>query len=76
MARLQAIAAEHPERLSPNVLLRPVIESAILPTVAYVAGPGELRYLELTPPIYQRLRVPRQMPVARWSGRIFAGFQP
>jgi len=70
MERLQTIAAAEPERLSPNVLLRPVIESAILPTVAYVAGPGELRYLELTPPIYQRLRVPQQTPVARWSGMV------
>jgi bacillithiol biosynthesis cysteine-adding enzyme BshC len=65
---LQRIAAEEPERLSPNVLLRPVIESALLPTVAYVAGPGELNYLALTPPIYQRMRIPRQPAVPRWSG--------
>ena len=68
LAALQRIAAAEPERLSANVLLRPVVESALLPTVAYVAGPGELRYLELTPPIYQRLRVLQQQPVPRWSG--------
>lgn len=66
--QLAAIAADSPERLSPNVLLRPVIESALLPTTAYVAGPGELRYLALTPPVYQVLGVPRQEPVPRWSG--------
>lgn len=68
LADLQTIAANEPERLSGNVLLRPVLESAILPTVAYVAGPGELRYLELTTPIYDRMRVHRQLPVPRWSG--------
>ncbi len=33
-----------PGILSPNVLLRPVVESALFPTVSYVAGPGELAY--------------------------------
>ena len=30
--------------LSPNVLLRPVVESTIFPTLAYVGGPGEMAY--------------------------------
>ena len=65
---LQGIAAAEPERLSGNVLLRPVLESALLPTVAYVGGPAELRYLALATPIYDRMRVHRQLPVPRWSG--------
>jgi bacillithiol biosynthesis cysteine-adding enzyme BshC len=68
LAALQNIAATEPQRLSPNVLLRPVIESALLPTVAYLAGPGELRYLALTPPVYERMRIPRQLALPRWSG--------
>jgi len=68
--RLDTIAREEPQRLSANVLLRPVVESAVLPTVAYVGGPGELRYLRLTPPLYDALDVPRQCPVPRWSGAI------
>ena len=68
LADLQAIAANEPERLSGNVLLRPVLESALLPSVAYMAGPGELRYLALAAPIYDRMRVHRQVPVPRWSG--------
>lgn len=68
LADLQEIAAHEPTRLSPNVLLRPVLESALLPTVAYVAGPGEMSYLPLCAPIYQHLGVHQQTPVARWSG--------
>lgn len=70
MADLQRIAAEAPERLSANVLLRPAVESALLPTVAYCAGPGELRYLPLTEPVFERMRIHRPLPVPRWSGRV------
>jgi uncharacterized protein YllA (UPF0747 family) len=65
---LQRIAAESPERLSPNVLLRPVIEAALFPTVAYAAGPGELDYLPQSAPLYAHLGVTPQTPVPRWSG--------
>ncbi len=68
LAMLQQIGASEPERLSPNVLLRPVIESALIPTAAYLAGPGELRYLGLTQPVYERMRIPRQLATPRWSG--------
>jgi bacillithiol biosynthesis cysteine-adding enzyme BshC len=67
---IERLAADEPTRLSPNVLLRPAVESALLPTVAYLGGPGELRYLVLTPPVYDRLEIPRQRPLPRWSGVI------
>jgi bacillithiol biosynthesis cysteine-adding enzyme BshC len=69
-AELARIAEREPSRLSPNVLLRPVIESALLPTVAYVAGPGELAYLPLARPLYEWLEIPAQTPMPRWSGMI------
>jgi bacillithiol biosynthesis cysteine-adding enzyme BshC len=60
-----------PARFSANVLLRPVVESALLPTVAYVAGPGEMRYLERqASALYPLLGVPMQVPVPRWSGTV------
>ncbi len=68
LGQLETIAAGMPERLSPNVLLRPVAESALLPTVAYVAGPGELAYLAQCAPLYDLLQVPVQTPMPRWSG--------
>jgi uncharacterized protein YllA (UPF0747 family) len=58
------------EPLSPNVLLRPIVEAAILPTVAYVAGPGEIAYFAQLPPIAEVLGVPRPVAVPRWSTTI------
>src|SRR5207247_171481 len=65
---LERLAAAEPERLSPNVLLRPVVEAALWPTVAYAAGPGELEYLAEAEPLYAVVGVARQTPVPRWSG--------
>ena len=70
LEQLTAVALAEPERLSASVLLRPVLESAMLPTVAYVGGPGELRYLGMTAPVYQQLDTWTQLPVPRWSGVI------
>ena len=56
--------------LGPNVLLRPIVEASILPTVAYVAGPGELAYFAQIPPIADVIGVPRPVAVPRWSTTI------
>lgn len=65
---LERMAADAPERLSPNVLLRPVVEAALFPTVAYLAGPAEMEYLPEAAPLFARLGVAPPAPVPRWSG--------
>ena len=49
------------EHLSPNALLRPVVQDYILPTVAYVGGPAELAYMAQSQTLYEDLL--HRMPV-------------
>jgi len=53
-------------------LLRPAIEAVLLPTIAYAAGPAELKYLPDAAPLYNALGggVTPQRPVPRWAGVI------
>jgi len=41
---LNQIIDSNPEKISPNVVLRPLYQQCILPNLAYVGGPGELAY--------------------------------
>lgn len=59
--------------LGPNVLLRPVIERALLPTVAYHAGPGEYAYFAQIAPIAMALGLESPLAVPRWAGEIIEG---
>jgi bacillithiol synthase len=60
---------EKAERLSPNALLRPVVQDTILPTVAYIGGPAELAYLAQSEVIYRTLlgRMPLALPRAGFT---------
>jgi bacillithiol biosynthesis cysteine-adding enzyme BshC len=58
---------EDPTVLSPNVLLRPVVESALFPSLAYVGGPGEMAYFAQIKDYFRAhdLRMPVVYP--RWA---------
>ncbi len=60
-AELEAVAREAPWRLSPSVVLRPVGQDAVLPTLAYLSGPGEISYYALFREVHTVCG--RQMPV-------------
>lgn len=53
--------------LSPNVLLRPIVERAILPTVGYLAGPGEFAYFAQVSAVATALGVEQPLALPRWS---------
>lgn len=57
----EAMLAEvdaHPERFSPNVVLRPLFQDMILPNLAYVGGGGELAYWLERLPLFEHFGVP------------------
>jgi bacillithiol synthase len=51
--------------LDPHAALRPVLQDHLLPTAAFVGGPGEIAYLAQLGPLYERLGVPRPVAVPR-----------
>lgn len=58
------------EFLSSTVLLRPVLERSILPTAAYVGGPGEIAYFAQVSAVADAIGAPRPLVVPRWSTTI------
>jgi bacillithiol biosynthesis cysteine-adding enzyme BshC len=69
-AELVREAAERPAGFSPGVLLRPLVQDTVLPTVCYVAGPNELAYLGQLRGVYERFGVPMPIMYSRASATI------
>ncbi len=57
-AELRQEMEAHPERFSPNVVLRPLYQEMILPNLGYVGGPGELAYWLQLKPVFDHYEVP------------------
>ena len=69
-AALVEQATTTPTGFSPNVLLRPVVQDTIFPTVCYVAGPNELAYLGQLRGVYSHFGVPMPLFYPRASATV------
>ncbi len=56
--QLSNLALAHPERFSPNVTLRAVVQDYLLPTIAYYGGSAEIAYFAQTDEVYRLLERP------------------
>jgi bacillithiol synthase len=70
VAALAEEAARAPEHFSPNVLLRPLVQDTVFPTICYVAGPNELAYLGQLREVYTHFNVPMPLMYQRATATI------
>lgn len=61
LSKLLGCTEKTPEKFSPNVLLRPLIQDTLFPTLAYIGGPSEVAYFAQIEVLYSFLGHP--MPV-------------
>lgn len=61
-----------PQKISPNVLLRPVYQQCILPNVVYIGGPAEVKYWMQMSPLFNL----HQVPCPRLQLRLSSVFLP
>ncbi len=59
--------SSHAAEISPNVILRPLIQDVVLPTAGYVAGPAEIAYFAQLSYFYRALTIPMPIIFPRMS---------
>ena len=64
---LAALALNEPQRFSPNVTLRAVVQDYLLPTLSYYGGAAEIAYFAQTAEVYRLLNRPAT-PILLRSG--------
>ena len=69
-ATLVEQAERAPARFSPNVLLRPIVQDTLFPTICYVAGPSEMAYLGQLGGVYAAFDIPMPLIVPRASATL------
>ena len=66
-AELLSELENHPERFSPNALLRPVYQETILPNIAYIGGNAEIMYWLELKNFFQKIDLPFPILIPRNS---------
>jgi bacillithiol biosynthesis cysteine-adding enzyme BshC len=64
---LMDLLNQHPERFSPNVILRGLYQETILPNIAFIGGGGELAYWLQLKGLFEHYKVPYPVLVLRNS---------
>ncbi|MBC3785425.1 bacillithiol biosynthesis cysteine-adding enzyme BshC [Spirosoma utsteinense] len=64
-SEMLALLDEHPERFSPNVVLRPLYQETILPNLVYIGGPSEVPYWLQLKPVFDQYQTPFPMLMPR-----------
>lgn len=67
-SELLAMADQEPWKLSPNVVLRPLVQECVLPVLAIIAGPGEEAYLEQLQPVFRMFGLEQPPVLPRLGG--------
>lgn len=67
---LPRLAQEQPELFSTNVILRPIAQDTLLPTVAYIGGPSEIAYHAQLGPVYREFGIPQPVLYPRASASL------
>ena len=57
-SELLALLDKHPEKFSPNVVLRPLYQETILPNLAYIGGPSEVPYWLQLKGVFEHFQTP------------------
>lgn len=69
---LADLIAKEPERISPNVITRPIYQEVILPNLAYIGGPAELSYWLQLKSSFEMLNVRFPVLLPRFSSTILS----
>ena len=67
---LLELTQEQPERFSPNVFMRPILQDHLLPVIAYVGGPAEIAYHGQMKKIYEFFGLEMPILIPRLSATI------